>query len=62
MFLNTDNNISIIGRSQAMPSTISCEEAGNKMTFLKYSQFQDTNCVGNELWKDFLTSFKSHSL
>ena len=47
MFLNTDNNISIIGRSQAMPSTTSCEEAGNKMTFLKNSQFQDTNYVGN---------------
>ena len=52
-------NISIIGKNRAMPSTISCEEAGNKMTFLKDSVFEDTNYVGNESWKDIWTSFKS---
>ena len=46
------HNISIIGRSLAMPSTISCEEAENKMTFLKNSEFEDTNYVGKESWKD----------
>ena len=54
------HNVSIIGRNKAMPSTISCEETEKEMTFLKNSEIENTDYMGNDLWKDIWIAYKSH--
>ena len=54
------HNISIIGRTRSMPSTIGCEETGKRVTYPKNKELEDTKYMENKLWKQNWTSFKSH--